>query len=139
MALTRAEVQATFSAANSAVIDDGQAITSDAITPHANATPLAMLHVQADVTAGAAINATDTVDVFILYTGGDREGSGSDDYDTVEHAVFVCTLNLAAADPARASREVSIQCKGYQIRFVNNSTVSDRQTTVSANLTEQRT
>jgi len=78
----------------------------------------------------------DTVDFYIQYTSGDPDGSGSDEYDTDEHSIFLAQLDTNVEDPAITHVPVNTAADHFQVYAVNNS--SGRAITVSATMTEKR-
>ena len=84
----------------------------------------------------------DTVAVYILWTTGDILGDSGSDYDTVEHAQLLCTLdtyatNTPGEDPARKTIPLdNIAALGFKLYAVNNS--AGRAITVRARVVTQR-
>ncbi len=133
MAITHNEVQVQWSAANSASVTAGLSSTSDAVL-FATTAVEAMVHVKAD--NNGTPSSGDTIDVFALYTGGDPDGTGTDEYDTTGHPVFLLRLDTNKEDPALGSVPISVAAKGIKLYAFNNASVDS--ITVSATITEVR-
>lgn len=136
MAITHTEVQVTWpTAANSKSVSSASNETSE-VTSFNAAGVEAMLSLKADNDGTAA--AGDTIDYFILYTSGDPDGAGSDEYDTVDQATWLAQLDVTTAgkDPALITVPISTAAKSFKLYAVNNS--AGRAITVSATMTEVR-
>lgn len=139
MAITHNEVQVQWSAANSKSISSGSNSTSDAVAIDATAIG-ATITLKADNDGTPASG--DTVDFFILYCNGDPDGTGSDEYDSVEHATFLARLNTYSTDtpgedPAQITVPIDSNAEtGFKVYAVNNS--GGRAITVSAAMGETR-
>ena len=134
MAVTHQEVQITWpTAANSLAITTGAGNgTSEVVTINTAAIDCSVsLKANNDGTAGAG----DTVDFFILYTSGDPDGTGSDEYDTVNHADFLCQIDTNAENPGIQTVRINPAVKSFKIYAVNNA---NDTVTVSATMTEVR-
>lgn len=133
MASSRNETQITWSTASSLSISNGSNGTSDAFTFDASDWSCA-LQINADNNGTPASG--DTLDVYILWTAGDVLGDSASDYDTVEHAQKLCTLdtystNTPGEDPARRTVLLSsVAPLGFKLYAVNNS--SGRSITIRA-------
>lgn len=141
MAITHNEVQVTWpTAADSLTIAAASNGTSEAVAFNAT-TIAATLTLKADNNGTPATG--DTADFYILYCNGDPDGAGSDEYDTVEHATFLCRLNTYTTDtPGEdpAILTVPIECAakiGFKIYCVNNIAAT-RSMIVSATMCEVR-
>ena len=129
--LANNEVQVTWSAANSLSIAAGNNATSDVFAFSTNGS-FAHIRLKADNNGTPA--AGDTVSFFLLLTCGDPDGDGADEYDTVNHAIPLGTLDTNAEDPALRT----VNCpmvKGGKLYAVNNS--AGRVITVSACILEK--
>lgn len=133
MAVTHNEIQVQWSGADSQSVSAGASATSDTVSFHTAAVE-GMVSLKADNNGTPA--AGDTVDLFILYTSGDPDGAGADEFDTNSHGRYLATLDTSVEDPALRTVRVGVAAKGAKIRAVNNS--AGRSITVSAALTEVR-
>ena len=118
MALTRNELQVTWSSAASVTLNTANLTWSDAITFDAT-----------DVAGGVVVSADnqgtpasgDTMEVWAAYTAGDVLGDTGDDYATDEHATYLGTLDTYASntpgeDPARKAIPLDVASfKGCKI------------------------
>lgn len=139
MASTREESQVLWSAASSISVSAASNATSDAHTFNASDWSAA-IQINADNNGTPASG--DTVSVYILWTTGDILGDSGSDYDTVEHAQLLCTLdtyatNTPGEDPARKTIPLdNIAALGFKLYAVNNS--AGRAITVRARVVTQR-
>lgn len=135
MAITRAENQVTWSAANSLSVSAASTGTSDAMSLDATCFA-AMAHCYADNASTPA--AGDTVDFYILMSGGDPIGTGGDVFDNsaVAHATFLCTIDTNSADPAQRSVPLPLPHKTFKIFARNND--AGAAATVGVTITELR-
>ena len=129
--LANNEIQITWSAANSLSIAAGNNATSDAFT-YSTDSSFAHLQLKADNDGTPA--AGDTVDFFLLLTCGDPDGAVADEYDTVNHAIPLGTLDTNSEDPAIRTVNCPI-VKGGKLYAKNNS--AGRAITVSACILER--
>lgn len=134
MAITRTETQVTWSSSNSGSLSASSNLTSDAMSLDATCFA-AQIHLYTDNTG--TIGSGDTVDFYLLQTGGDPIGTGSDVYDNtnVAHALFLGRLDTNAADPAQITVLMPLPQKGFKVYCVNNSADA---ITVGATVTELR-
>lgn len=117
MASSRNSTQITWAAAASISLNTNTAQTSDAFSYHIEDWE-AELQVSADNSGTPASG--DYVDVWVAYSTGDVLGDTGDDYDTEEHAQFVCRLNTYGADtpgedPARKTVPIATGNKGFRL------------------------
>lgn len=110
MAATINETQVLWSAATSITLTAATRQDSDAILMNA-ADIGGSLQISADNSGTAA--AGDVVDVYAKWTAGDTLGDSGDDYDTAEHAQFLCRLDTYASntpgeDPARKTVPLAV-------------------------------
>lgn len=133
MAITKAETQITWAAANNLSIAAAGNGTSDAFTFNAAAFS-AMITVKADNNGTPASG--DTVDFYLLYTVGDPDGASSDEYDTTTQGTYLGQVDTNTTDPAQRTLTINPSAKGGKIYAVNNS--AGRAITVSAAIYETR-
>ncbi len=133
MAISKAEIQVTWSSTNSIGLTAGSNSTSDAFSFSATSFN-AMIQVKADNQGTPA--AGDTVDFYLLYTLGDPDGASTDEYDSTTQGTYLGQLDTAAADPAIRTFTINPSAKGGKIYAVNNS--AGRTISVSATLYETR-
>lgn len=129
--LANNEIQITWSAANSQSIAATANATSDVFTFSTNGS---FAHIQIKADNDGTPAAGDTVDFFLLLACGDPDGAGADEYDTVNHAIPLGTLDTNSEDPALRT----VNCpmvKGGKLYAVNNS--AGRAITVSACILEK--
>ena len=128
MAVSKSETQITWpTAVNSKSVAAGGSQESEELTFSATAFKVD-IELKADNDGTPA--AGDTVTFYLLLTGGDPDGTGSDEFATAEHGIFLAELDTNTEDPAiEVVPGVAAPKKG-KIRAVNNS--SGRAITVSA-------
>lgn len=112
MASSINEQQVLWSSASSVSLSTNSRVDSDAISLNIEDWDGA-LQVSADNSGTPASG--DIVDVYAKWTTGDVLGDSSDDYDTDEHAEFICRLdtfstNTPGEDPAR--KTISLDLSG---------------------------
>ena len=133
MAITKAEIQVQWSAANSVSIAAGASSVSDAFTFDAAS-------FKGDVQFKADNNGTpaagDTVDFYLLPTLGDPDGASDDEYASNGHGIFLGRIDTNTEDPGVLVVGGLPAPKGGKIRGVNNS--AGRAITVSACLYEYK-
>jgi hypothetical protein len=121
MASSINEQQVLWSSASSISLNSASRFDSDAISLNIEDWDAA-LQVSADNSGTPASG--DTVDVYVKWTTGDVLGDSSDDYDTDEHAEFVCRLdtfstNTPGEDPARKTVTIDVSGKkGFKVSAV---------------------
>ena len=136
MAITRTETQVTWdTGSNSKSIASSSNATSDVVTLDQTCFA-AQAHIYAD--NGGTPASGDVLDVYLLQTGGDPIGTGSDVYDNsnAAHALFLVSINTNLADPAQATVQLPLPQKGMNFYGVNQS--SGRAITIGVTITEQR-
>lgn len=133
MAITKSETQITWSAANSVSVAASGNATSDAFSFDATSL-LAMITLKADNNSTPA--AGDTVTFYLLYTTGDPDGTGSDEYDSTTQGTLLAVVDTSITDPAQTTVEVCPSAKGGKIYAVNNN--ATRAITVSATMYETK-
>ena len=125
------EIQVEWTGADSLSIAAANNGTSDAF---AFSTKASSGHIQLKADNDGAPAGGDTIDFFLLLTCGDPDGAVADEYDTVEHAIPLGTLDTNTEDPAIRTVNCPI-VKGGKIYAVNNS--AGRAITVSACILEK--
>lgn len=135
MAITRVETQVTWSGASSASVSAGGSQTSDSVALDASAIS-AQIHLKADNSTTPA--ADDQIYVWLLQTGGDPDGAGADEYDTVGHARLLAVLDTAREDPAIATVGLALPQKSIRIYAEGATAGTTNAVTVAATITEQR-
>ena len=118
MAITKAETQIVWSAANNLSVSAGSTGTSDAFTFDATS-------FNATITLKADNNGTptsgDKVDFYLLYTNGDPDGTSSDEYDSATQGTWLATLDTNTNDPAQTTVAINPSAKGGKIYAKNNA------------------
>lgn len=135
MAITRTETQVKWSTSDSVSVSAGGTQTSDEVNLDATCTS-ARIHLKADNSTTPA--ADDQIDFYLLETGGDPDGSGADEFDTVGHATFLKRLDTNVEDPAEATVQLPIPQKGFKLYATGADSGNTNAITVSATITEQR-
>lgn len=133
MAVSKVETQGTWAAANSLSIAAASNGTSDAFTIDGTTVGLSGSF-KADNNGTPAAN--DTVSFYGLFTLGDPDGTGADEYDTTVQGTPLCTVDTNITDPAQTTVQFNHNIKGGKIYAVNNS--AGRAITVSFTLYETR-
>ena len=133
MAITKSETQIQWSAANNVSIAASGNATSDAFAFDATSF-LAMITLKADNNGTPASG--DSVTCYLLYTNGDPDGTGADEYDTTTQGTLLALLDTNTSDPAQTTVEVCPSAKGGKIYAVNNN--ASRAITVSATMYETK-
>jgi len=133
MAITKAENQITWAAANSVSVAASGNATSDAFSFDATSL-LAMITLKADNNGTPA--AGDTVTFYLLYTTGDPDGTGADEYDTTTQGTPLAVVDTSVSDPAQTTVQICPSAKGGKIYAVNNN--ATRAITVSATMYETK-
>ena len=137
MAITRTETQVTWpTAANDADVTAGSTQTSEEFNLDATCIA-AQITVKADNNNGSPAT-DDQLDIYLLQTSGDPDGTGSDEFDTTGHAVFLGRLDTDVEDPAILTVPLPIPQKGGKIYATGVDSGSTNTITVSATITEQR-
>ena len=121
MAFSTNEAQITWSAAEYVSLSTASRVDSDAV-----ALNVGDLHGSISLSADNASSPAsgDTVDVYIKWTNGDLLGDTGNDYDTDEHAQFLCrldtyTTNTPGEDPARTTVPLVLAGKtGFKLSVV---------------------
>ncbi len=133
MAITKAENQITWAAANSVSVAASGNATSDAFSFDATSL-LAMITLKADNNGTPA--AGDTVTFYLLYTTGDPDGASTDEYDSTTQGTPLAMLDTSVSDPAQTTVQICPSAKGGKIYAVNNN--ATRAITVSATMYETK-
>jgi len=117
MAVSKSNQQVTFSSANSVSVSADSQTTSDAITLSSNSVA-AQLTVKSDHSGSPSSG--DTVDFYILYSTGDPDGTGVDEYDTPGHGLHLAILDLNTEDPAQKTVDIPVSAKAFKVYVDNN-------------------
>lgn len=134
MAITHNDVQVTWpTGVNSKSVAAGASQDSEEVTVHATAIE-GELHLKGDNDGTPASG--DAIRFFLLPTGGDPDGAGTDEFDTPGHAQFLAKLDTNDEDPAILTVPISTAFKKFKVRAVNDS--AGRAITVSCGYTEVR-
>jgi len=136
MAITRAETQVTWpTAANSKSVSAGGNETSEEINLDATCIA-AQISLKADNSTTPA--ADDQIHFFIIQTSGDPDGTGSDEFDTVGHAIPLAVIDTNDEATAGITVPLPIPQKGFKIYAEGVTAGTTNAITVSATITEQR-
>lgn len=136
MAISRAETQVTWpSAANSISVTTGGNQTSEEFNLDATCVA-AQVHLKADNSGSPASD--DQIDFYLLQSGGDPDGTGADEFDTVGHADFLGRISTNTEDPGAMTVELPVPQKGGKIYATGADSGTTNAITVSATITEQR-
>lgn len=137
MAITRHELQITWDTgnnsdscpANSQVESDVHELDPTCIA--------AQIHCKADNSTTPATD--DRIDWYLVQTGGDPDGTGADEYDTDEHALFLGSTDTNVDEPAQFTVPLPIPQAHFKVQARgNHSDTTTNAITVSATVTEQR-
>lgn len=140
MASSINETGITWSAAASISLSTTARFTSDAVTLNAEDWE-GSIQLSADNSGTPA--AGDTVDVYVLWSNGDVLGDSGDDFDTDEHAEFLCRLdtyptNTPGEDPVRRTVPLAVSGKkAFKLSVVANQGAT-RAVTFRARLVTRR-
>ncbi len=128
MAITK-QSRVVWDPASPATVLAGQALNSAEIPIGADA-----IGVDVEIQVNGA--GTGTVDVYLLRTTGNFDGTAGNDLDTANHATFLARLDLSKDKPARTTVGLpSTAMLGWALRVVNNDGAND--VTVGAIASEQ--
>lgn len=121
MASSINESQITWSAASSVSLSTNSRVDSDAVALNIEDWD-GSVQLSADNSGTPASG--DVVDVYVKWTNGDILGDSGDDYDTDEHAEFLCRLdtyatNTPGEDPVRKTVPLWVSGKkGFKLSVV---------------------
>lgn len=120
MAVSRAENQITWATSNSTSISAGSSATSDLFTIGTDTYAMA-ISCKAD-NAGTPASG-DYVDVHILWTCGDPDGTGADEYDSADsvHPFYVGRIDTNTTDPGQITIDLPISAKGGKVYADSNA------------------
>lgn len=123
MASSKVETAITWSSAAYTDITSGSNATSDAVSFNVEDWDGAIT-VHADNQGTPASG--DTVDVYILWSTGNVDGSAGDDYDTAKGAQWIARLNTYATDsdgedPQQKTVTIPTPQKAFKLYGKNNS------------------
>lgn len=135
MAITRQETQVQWTGpADSDSIAAGGNETSLEINLDATCIA-AQIHLKADNSTTPV--ADDQINFWLIQTGGDPDGAGADEFDTVGHALFLGELDTNDEDPALLTVPLPIPQKGAKLYAEGVTAGTTNAITVSATITEQ--
>lgn len=139
MASSFVQSQVTWAAAASITLSSATRQDSDTLTLNAE-TYDAAITISAD-NAGTPASG-DVLDVYIKWTTGDVLGDTGDDFDTSEHAMFLCRLdtfatNTPGEDPARRTVQIPTAPQKFRLS-VESPNAATRNMVVRARLEEHR-
>ena len=141
MGLQRVENQILWSGASTKTISSNSVTTtSDAFT--FDSTDVAAMLTLYASTAGTPASG-DVIDFYIAWTTGDVKADTGDDYDTTEHAQFLCRLDNVAANtpgeqPAQRTLPIPVVAKGFKVIAVTSAAAATRNQTFAARVLTQR-
>lgn len=121
MASSINEAAITWSAAASISLNSNNRVDADAVTLHVEDWDGS---VQVSADNSGSPGSGDVVDVYVKWTNGDVLGDSGDDYDTDEHAEWLCRLDTYAAntpgeDPVRKTVPLAVSGKkGFKLSVV---------------------
>ena len=132
MAITRQETQVQWAGpADSDSIAAGGNETSLEINLDATCVA-AQLHLKADNSTTPA--ADDQINFWLLQTGGDPDGAGSDEFDTTGHALHLGIIDTFLEDPGLLTVRLPIPQKGAKIYAEGVTAGTTNAITVSATM-----
>ena len=132
MTIAVSELQVLWAASVATSIAAGGNSTSDALTVSAEAIDLTIV-CKADNQGSA--NVSDQVDAYVLYSVGDPDGSGTIEYVSTGHAVFIGRMDTTIEEPALITGRLNPNVQSLKIYAVNNSTA--RSMTFSATMQQK--
>jgi hypothetical protein len=134
MALSRQEVQVTWSASNSTPVTSGSNATSDEVTIDATSVERYLI-VKAD--NGGTPTSGDTIEVKILMNAGDPDADpdSADEFGTAETCTVVQVLDTNAVDPCIGDAIPIPFGQSFKVRVDSNA--ASNSITVSAQMNEQ--
>lgn len=135
MAITHTETQVQWSASNSVSVTAGSNQTSDEVNLD-DTCIAAQITLKADNSTTPASD--DQIYFWLLQTGGDPDGAGADEFDTVGHAKLLAVLDTNDEDPAVKTVGLPVPQKGFKIYAEGVTAGTTNSITVSATITEQR-
>jgi hypothetical protein len=140
MASSRTETQVTWSAASSITLSSATQTDSDAFTISVEAYDFA-IQVSADNSGTPASG--DVLNVYLKKSSGDILGDSGDDFDTNEHAEFLCQLdtfstNTPGEDPARRTIDGIPAAAGKYKLSVAAPNAASRNVVVRARIVEHK-
>ena len=133
MAIGRTELQVTWdTGSDSDLLNTGNSWTavSDNMT-QATACIKALIMIKADQTTGTPADG-DVVDFFVQCSLGDPDGSGSDEYDSDNHDIFLGQIDLFSDDPGLMTIELPVPVKAFRIRAAASGLATTDVATISA-------
>ena len=135
MAITKAENQVTWAAANSVSVTAGSNQTSDVVTLDVTCFNAAITVKADNITTPVA---SDRIYVWMLQSSGDPDGASADEYDSIKHAKLLSILDTYAEDPAIETISIPTANKSFKIYAEGATAGTTNSITVSATITEQR-
>lgn len=135
MAVTVAETQVQWSAANSKSVAANTAETSDAFTIDQTCV---LMGITCKVDNDGTPAAGDTVDFFLLGATYDPDGAGAVEYGTTVQDLWLGRLDTSITDPALLNVPLICYITGGKIYARNNSPGGGRAQTVSVTIMEKR-
>jgi len=133
MAITHTETRIQWSSSDTTSITSGSNATSDAVTVDAT-TFQASVTLKADNASTPASG--DTIDVWLLGSAGDPDGTGTHEYATTEQGLFIGTLDTNADDAAIRTFQIPMPLQNLKLYAVSNA--ASNSITFSGVLLEQR-
>lgn len=140
MAASINETQVTWSSASSITLSSATRTDSDAFTINENDIA-GSIQISADTSGTPASG--DVLDVYVKWSTGDILGDTGNDYDTSEHAQFLCRLdtyatNTPGEDPARKTVPLAVLGKKACIISVEAPQAATRNVVVRARIVTNR-
>lgn len=135
MAITHTETQVQWSSSNSVSVSANGEQLSDEINLD-DTCVAAQIHLKADNSSTPASD--DQIYFYLRQTGGDPDGTGSDEFDTNQHGKLLAILDTNAEDPCIKTVQLPIPQKGMKLHATGQKTGTSNAITVSATITEQR-
>jgi hypothetical protein len=136
MAITRAETQVTWSAANSVSVTAGGNQTSDTITLDDTCTAAAIT-LKADNSTTAA--ADDIIYFYLRASAGDPDGASTSEFSSTDFLAPIAILDTSEVDPALKTVNIPVVPKTLQLYAEGATAGSTNAITVSATIEEMRT
>lgn len=140
MASSINEAQITWSSASSVTLNSNSRVDADAVTLNVEDWDGS---VQLSADNNSSASSGDVVDVYVKWSNGDVLGDSGDDFDTDEHAEFLCRLdtyatNTPGEDPVRKTVPLWVSGKKAFKLSVVAAQGATRAITVRARLVTHR-
>lgn len=135
MAITKPTTNLTWSSSDSVSVSAGGTQTSDTFTPDATCVALS-LSLKADNSTTPASD--DIIHFKILYSAGDPDGTGGNEFDDPETVEPVAILDTSDVDPVQLTVMLNPNIQSFKLYADGSTEGTTNSITVSAAVTETR-